>query len=113
MLVVTNFRLIIENFLKYGVLLHLPNPLRIVTDEANWPIFGGMISLLLNCFLCYAIESRMASKLTIKQTDLLQTFIILICGTLPIAVTYPSKADVILGAGALLLSATIVLKLIS
>ena len=113
MLVVTNFRLIIENFLKYGVLLHLPNPLRLATDEVNWPIFGAMLSLVLYCYLCYAIEARMALSLTIRQADLLQTIIIVICGVTPFAVTYPSKADMILGAGALMLSATIVLKLIS
>ena len=112
-LVVTNCRLIIENFLKYGVLLKAPNPVKLVTDENNWPIFGVMTSLILYCFIAYGIEAYLARRLTITQASWLQAMNIVTCAVAPFVVTFPSTADVMLGAMALFLAAIVTLKLIS
>jgi diacylglycerol O-acyltransferase-1 len=60
-LVVTNFRLIIENMIKYGILLQLPS-LEYFTDPRSWPCLTAYLLFAIPALLTFYAEKVLRPK---------------------------------------------------
>lgn len=58
-MVVSNFRLIIENMIKYGILLRLPSPIEFATDYRSWPCLTAYILFSIPALLTFYSEKSL------------------------------------------------------
>mmetsp|Transcript_8949 Transcript_8949/g.17291 ORF Transcript_8949/g.17291 Transcript_8949/m.17291 type:complete len:432 (+) Transcript_8949:31-1326(+) len=75
-LVVSNFRLIIENFVKYGNLLRLPSPIEFVTDYRSWPCLTGYFLFAIPALLTFYAEKLLRPRLQSKLIMFILHFLI-------------------------------------
>lgn len=110
LLFVTHFRLIIENLLKYGVLLKPPNPLELVYDYRNWPCLSMVLLLHVFLLFAYYLEKRHQHS---KSLFLMQVGNIACVVILPFLLSFQTTGDIVCGGILLLITAVTALKLIS
>jgi len=82
-LFVTNFRLIIENIVKYGFLLHIPSWNEVIFLYASWPCLFCTLLLSVPLSICFAIEHFLGAKLPQVLVTLLQSLNILVTLAVP------------------------------
>ena len=112
LLFVTHFRLIIENLLKYGVLLKPPNPLLVLYDYRNWPCLSMVMLLHVFVLFAYCVEKQckwLSSGVSMGLHVGNVGFVLV----LPLLLTYKTTGDIISGGILLLVTAVTALKLIS
>ena len=112
-LFVTNFRLIIENLLRYGFLLSPPNPFLVLYDYRNWPCLSMLMFLQLFVAFAYFLEKRAAQVLSDKCVFVLHVLNVCTVIVLPLMLTFHTRSDIISGGILLLITLTTALKLTS
>ena len=112
LLFVTHFRLIIENLLKYGVLLRPPNPLLVLYDYRNWPCLSMVFLLQVFVLFAYFLEKRgkWLSSGLITALHIGNVGFVLV---LPLLLSYKTTGDIISGGILLLITSITALKLVS
>lgn len=72
-LIVANFRLIVENVMKYGFLLQ--NPAEFASDYLSLPCIISWLGNIFPCCFAYLLEARLAYKIPQYSTRIIQFFI--------------------------------------
>ena len=107
-LIVANFRLIIENILKYGFLLNSPGE-----EYLSVPCIGTYVSNGIPVLLAYFIEKRIADNLKPGLVSWIHAFIVVYILTLPLVVIWYYKAHFIPASILLMNTCCIAMKIYS
>jgi diacylglycerol O-acyltransferase-1 len=110
--IVANLRLIIENIMKYGLLLQIPSPSEFLIDYRKWPCLSMLIFLLVPIYLTYFIEAVLA--LRIKNNFLIWLLHVINISavlTLPVVVMSMTHSEIFTGTLLLLFTCTAAMKL--
>ena len=112
-LVATNLRLIVENLMKYGLLLAPPNPIVLLYDYRNWPCLSMIVLLQVFVMAAFCIEKTLHGCLSSKLISALHIANISVVVLLPLMLTYTTPSDIISGGGLLLITLVTALKTVS
>lgn len=110
-LIVANFRLIIENILKYGLLLN--DPLELARDYLSFACIFTYLLNLIPILIIYYTETKLAQSISSSSVRIIHTIVQIYLLTLPIVSIYHFRVHYVPASVLLGLTLMIAMKLYS